>query len=87
MMAVLVCSPGLQLLVCSCPGLQFWFALDALEAATIRPTEFLGLADKMGTVEVGKRADLVLLSENPLEDIRNTRQINTVISKGKVVSH
>ena len=60
--------------------------LQALEAATIRPTEFLGIEDQLGTIEVGKRADLVLLSANPLEDIRNTRQIDTVISKGKLVS-
>ena len=59
--------------------------LQALEAATIRPTEFLGIEDEMGTIEVGKRADLVLLSANPLDDIRHTRQIDTVISKGKIV--
>ena len=59
--------------------------LQALEASTIRPAEFLGIQDQMGTIEVGKRADLVLLAKNPLEDIRNTRQIDTVISKGKVV--
>jgi uncharacterized protein (DUF1499 family) len=59
--------------------------LQALEAATIRPTEFLHLEDQFGTIEVGKRADLVLLSANPLEDIRNTRQIDLVISKGNIV--
>jgi imidazolonepropionase-like amidohydrolase len=59
--------------------------LQALEASTIRPAEFLGIQDQMGTIEVGKRADLVLLAKNPLEDIRNTRQIDTVISKGKVM--
>lgn len=59
--------------------------LQALEAATIRPTEFLRLKDQLGTIEVGKRADLVLLLANPLEDIRNTRRIDLVISKGKIV--
>jgi imidazolonepropionase-like amidohydrolase len=59
--------------------------LQALEAATIRPTEFLGIEDQLGTIEVGKRADLVLLSANPLDDIRNTRRIDAVISKGKLV--
>lgn len=59
--------------------------LQALEAATIRPTEFLHLEDQLGTIEVGKRADLVLLSANPLEDIRNTRRIDLVISKGEIV--
>jgi hypothetical protein len=59
--------------------------LQALEAATIRPTEFFGIEHQMGTIEIGKRADLVLLTNNPLEDIRNTRRIDTVISKGKIV--
>jgi hypothetical protein len=60
--------------------------LQAIEAATVRPAEFLRLEDKMGTIAVGKRADLVLLSANPLDDIRNTKKIDTVISKGRVVS-
>jgi len=59
--------------------------MQALEAATIRPTEFLQIEDQLGTIEVGKRADLVLLSANPLEDILNTRRIELVISKGKIV--
>jgi hypothetical protein len=60
--------------------------LQAIESATIRPAEFLHLEDKMGTIDVGKRADLVLLSANPLEDIRNTRKIDAVISRGKIVT-
>jgi hypothetical protein len=60
--------------------------LQAIESATIRPAEFLHLEDKMGTIDVGKRADLVLLNANPLEDIRNTRKIDAVISKGKIVT-
>ena len=59
--------------------------LQAIEAATIRPTEFFGIEDQLGTIEEGKWADLVLLSANPLTDIRNTRQIDSVISKGILV--
>jgi predicted amidohydrolase YtcJ len=59
--------------------------LEALRSATTRPAEFLNLQDEMGTIDVGKRADLVLLKADPLEDILNTRNIHTVISKGQVV--
>ena len=59
--------------------------LQALEAATIRPAEFLNLADEMGEIKVGHKADLVLLSANPLEDISHTRRISAVVSKGRLV--
>ena len=39
-----------------------------------------------GTVDIGKKADLVLLDANPLEDIANTRSINTIVSRGRVLS-
>lgn len=59
--------------------------LEALHAATVRPTEFFSLEESMGTLDVGKVADMVLLNANPLENISNTRQINLVISKGMVL--
>lgn len=58
---------------------------QALIAATIRPAEFFGLEDRMGKVEAGMEADLVLLDANPLADIRNTRRIVNVIANGEVV--
>ncbi len=57
----------------------------ALAAATLRPAQFFGLDERMGAVRKGMRADLVLLDANPLEDIRNTRQIHAVISRGRIV--
>jgi hypothetical protein len=57
--------------------------LEALRAATVRPAEFFSIEDDIGTVDPGKRADLVLLDADPLSDIRNTRQISGVISKGR----
>ncbi|MBT8145751.1 MAG: amidohydrolase family protein [Gammaproteobacteria bacterium] len=60
--------------------------LDALSAATLRPAEYFSLDGVLGTVDVGKRADLVLLDANPLEDISNTKRISLVISKGKPVN-
>jgi hypothetical protein len=59
--------------------------MQALRTATRNPAEFLGEFDRIGTVEKGKVADLVLLEANPLEDIGNTTKISTVILAGKVV--
>ena len=47
---------------------------QVLVAATSRAAEFLGLADT-GSLVPGKRADLLVLDANPLDDIRNTRRI------------
>ncbi|MFK7889113.1 MAG: amidohydrolase family protein [Gammaproteobacteria bacterium] len=57
----------------------------ALAAATVRPAEFFGLQNQMGLVREGMRADLVLLSADPLKDIRNTRKIQSVIARGRMV--
>ena len=58
--------------------------LQALRAATITPAEFFNLEDKMGTIEVGKFADLVILNNNPLNDIKHTQDIHAVILKGHI---
>jgi imidazolonepropionase-like amidohydrolase len=57
--------------------------LQALQAATLNPSQFLGIGDKYGTVEKGRIADLVLLDANPLTDIRNTTKIAGVMVEGK----
>lgn len=56
--------------------------LAALQSATLAPARFLRKEAEQGTVEEGKRADLLLLSANPLEDIRNTTKIHAVILAG-----
>ncbi|MDQ3118244.1 MAG: amidohydrolase family protein, partial [Verrucomicrobiota bacterium] len=55
---------------------------DALRAATIGPAEFLGLSEQSGSIAVGKRADLVLLDDNPLVQISNTQRIRAVVLDG-----
>lgn len=59
---------------------------EALQAATRNPAEYLNLSDKLGTIEKGKLADLVLLDANPLDDIGNTKRINAVIFNGRYLS-
>jgi imidazolonepropionase-like amidohydrolase len=59
---------------------------QALRAATLNGATFMGVASHSGTVAEGKDADLLLLSANPLTDIRNTRKIAAVVARGKVYS-
>lgn len=58
---------------------------ETLQAATRLPATWLGIANKVGTIEEGKLADLILLEKNPLEDIRNTQKISGVFANGKWV--
>lgn len=58
---------------------------ESLRAATLNPAKFLGLDKTLGTIEMGKIADLVLLDADPLVDIRNTQKINAVISNGRLL--
>jgi hypothetical protein len=67
----------LELLVAS--GLS---PMEALQTATRNPALYFGVLLRMGTVEPGKSADLVLLDASPLEDIRNTRRIHGVMLRG-----
>jgi imidazolonepropionase-like amidohydrolase len=55
---------------------------QALRAATVVPATWLGVIGEQGTIEVGKRADLLLLSANPLTDIGNTMTIVGVSAAG-----
>ncbi len=60
--------------------------MAALQAATVNPAKYLNLSDKLGTIEKGKIADLILLEANPLENIGNTQRINAVVTNGQYLS-
>jgi imidazolonepropionase-like amidohydrolase len=59
-------------------------AAAALQTATINPARSLSLEKVHGSVDAGKRADLVLLDANPLEDIANVQRIHAVIINGRL---
>ena len=61
-------------------------ALDVLRMATHNGAVVLGLADRTGSVEPGKEADLVILTADPLADLANTRSIEWVVLDGRVLS-
>ena len=58
---------------------------ETLKAATYNNAKALGWLEHLGTVEKGKRASLLLLDKNPLDDIRNTSSINTIFIRGYVL--
>jgi imidazolonepropionase-like amidohydrolase len=58
---------------------------DAIVIATRNSARFLGLLDEIGTIEIGKAADLVLLDADPTADINNAKRIATVVRGGAIV--
>ena len=64
-------------------GMTFSAVLDA---ATRSAAEAIGLSDQVGTLEKGKRADLIAVSGNPLEDLRALRQVDFVVRDGKIAA-
>ena len=56
--------------------------MQALQAATINPSRYMGLDKDLGSIEAGKLADLVVMDANPLENIRNTTSIRYTMLDG-----
>jgi imidazolonepropionase-like amidohydrolase len=56
---------------------------EILKSGTVNPGQYFAKQDSFGTIETGKRADLVLLNANPLADIRNVSKIEGVMVRGK----
>jgi len=59
--------------------------MQAITAATKSSAETFHQGDRLGTIETGKLADLLILDADPLQDIHNTQKINQVIFNGKTV--
>ena len=59
-------------------------AHEALRAATINGARYLGLDRDIGSLEIGKLADLVVLAEDPLEDLRNSESVVYTMLNGRL---
>ena len=64
-------------------GMQPW---EALQTVTLLPAKAFGYAKDLGSIEAGKLADLVIVSGDPLHDIRDAANVQTVIVGGKIYS-
>jgi imidazolonepropionase-like amidohydrolase len=58
--------------------------LEAIQAATVVPARVMGLDQEVGTIQPGKRADLIVIDGDPLREIRNTRNVEFTITNGRM---
>jgi imidazolonepropionase-like amidohydrolase len=58
--------------------------LEAIQAATITPARVMKVDTEVGTIEPGKRADLIILDANPLTNISNIRKVSSVVTQGRL---
>jgi imidazolonepropionase-like amidohydrolase len=58
--------------------------MEAIQAATMVPARVMGVEKEVGTIEVGKRGDVIVVDGDPLADIRNTRNVELTITDGKM---
>jgi imidazolonepropionase-like amidohydrolase len=65
-------------------GLPFVKPIDALKAGTSWDADLLGMADKIGTLETGKLADVVAVLGDPVENIRQTEHVFFVMKEGVI---
>lgn len=60
--------------------------IEVISMATSGNAKLLHMDDRIGTIEPGKDADLIILEKDPTEDIRNTKTIERVFLKGRIVT-
>lgn len=60
--------------------------LEVIKIATKNGAQALDIDEETGTIEPGKQADMIVLSENPLDDISNTKKIEAVINNGQLMN-
>jgi len=58
--------------------------MEALRAATINGAQYIGMDDEIGTLEIGKLADIIVLDKNPLENIRNSESVKYTMVNGRL---
>jgi len=58
--------------------------LEALRCATLNGAKYIGMDKEIGSIEVGKLADLIVLDKNPLEEIRNTESVKYTMVNGRI---
>jgi len=58
--------------------------LEAIQAATITPARVMKLENEVGIIEAGKRADIIVLDANPLDNISNIRRVRFVVTQGRL---
>jgi imidazolonepropionase-like amidohydrolase len=58
--------------------------LEAIQSATITPARVMKLDNEVGTIEAGRRADLIVLDANPLDNISNIRKVRLVMTQGRL---
>ena len=59
--------------------------LEVIKIATRNGAQALGIEEDVGTIESGKQADMIILSDNPIDNISNTKKIESVINNGRLI--
>jgi imidazolonepropionase-like amidohydrolase len=59
--------------------------LEVIKIATRNGAQALGIEENAGTIESGKQADMIILSDNPIDNISNTKKIESVINNGRLI--